>query len=132
MQITSEKATINASSETVFTFLSSAENIQKLLPSEQISDFKSDENGCSFKVQGGIVIPLLYVDKIPNTRINMKSGEKAPFNYTLTIVLDEKDQGCEGFIDFNADINLFMKMMVEKPLNGLFNHMTKKLQAQFA
>jgi carbon monoxide dehydrogenase subunit G len=132
MLLKTDPATVNASAKTVFEFLSDSKNIEHLLPADKISEFKSDENGCSFKAQGGIVIPLIYVSKDANTKIHMKSGEKAPFSYTLSIILKETgESSCEGHMEFEANINMFMKMMVEKPLTSLFVVMTKNLQKQF-
>lgn len=131
MLLKTDSSPVNASAQKVFEFLSDAKNIEYLLPKDKISDFQSDENGCSFKAQGGIVIPLIYVSKEPNTKIVMESGEKAPFSYTLSIILKETGTSCEGHLEFEANINMFMKMMVEKPLTSLFVVMTKNLQKQF-
>lgn len=133
MNITSEKAYIAANQKEVYDFLCKSENIYHLLPQDKISDFQSDEHGCSFKVQGGIIIPLLYSQHHPHTKINMKSGEKAPFKYHLAIVIGEDgEHKCDGHIEFHAEINMFMKMMVEKPLINLFNYMSNRLQEQFS
>lgn len=132
MTLKTESAHVHASIEEVFDFLSVAANIEKLLPADKISDFTSDENGCSFKVQGGIVIPLIYTHKDACELIKMQSGDKAPFNYTLAIKLEKTDDTCKGHIEFEANINMFMKMMVEKPLTNLFQVMTHKLQMNFA
>jgi carbon monoxide dehydrogenase subunit G len=131
MEITSEKALIEAPIKEVFEYLSDAANIEALLPEDKISDFRSDENGCTFKVQGGFTISLLHVYKVFPKEINMKSGEKAPFDYTLTIRLKEVDGHTEGHMNFEGDVNMFLRMMVEKPLTALFNSMAKKLQEQF-
>lgn len=132
MLLKTDSSPVNASAQKVFEFLSDAKNIEHLLPTDKISDFQSDEKGCSFKAQGGIVIPLIYVSKEANTKILMESGDKAPFSYTLSIILKETSETtCEGHIEFEANINMFMKMMVEKPLTSLFVVMTKNLQKQF-
>lgn len=131
MLLKTDSSPVNASAQQVFDFLSDAKNIEYLLPQDKISEFQSDENGCSFKAQGGIVIPLIYVSKEPFSKIVMESGEKAPFSYTLSIILKETGATCEGHIEFEANINMFMKMMVEKPLTSLFVVMTKNLQKQF-
>ncbi len=131
MLLKTDSSPVNASSQKVFEFLSDAKNIEHLLPTDKISDFQSNENGCSFKAQGGIVIPLIYVSKEPTTKIVMESGDKAPFSYTLSIILKETGDTCEGHLEFEANINMFMKMMVEKPLTSLFVVMTKNLQKQF-
>lgn len=132
MKITSEKAYVTAPLVDVYAFLSQAKNIALLLPHDKISDFQSDDNGCSFRVQGGILIPLIYTNRDSIHHIEMKSGEKAPFPYTLTIHLNDLTQVVEGHIEFHAEISVFMKMMVEKPLNALFNVMTAQLQQQFS
>jgi carbon monoxide dehydrogenase subunit G len=132
MVLKTESAHVNASIEEVFEFLSIASNLEKLLPEDKISDFQSNESGCSFKVQGGIIIPLLYTQKTEFTTIKMQSGDKAPFNYTLAIHLVQQGDTCKGHIEFEANINMFMKMMVEKPLTNLFEIMTQKLQKNFA
>lgn len=132
MLLKTDPSPVNASAQQVFEFLSDSKNIEHLLPTDKISDFQSDEKGCSFKAQGGIVIPLIYISKEANTKIVMESGDKAPFNYTLSIILKETGEtSCEGYLEFEAKINLFMKMMVEKPLTSLFVVMTKNLQKQF-
>lgn len=131
MKITSDKAYVAAPNIEVFNFLCIPSNIEHLLPKDKISDFQHHENGCSFRVQGGILIPLEYTGKHAYNRIELKSGDKAPFSYTLTIHLTDLTHVCEGHIEFHAEINLFMKMMVEKPLVALFNLMAKKLQEQF-
>lgn len=132
MKITTSNAVVNAPIETVFDFLAVAANLEKILPQDKISDFQADEHGCSFKVQGGIVIPLIYLAKESPNLIKMQSGDKAPFSYTLAISLQHFEDRCEGHIAFEANINMFMKMMVEKPLINLFEVMTHKLQAEFA
>lgn len=131
MKITSEKAYVTTSLVELHAFLSQAKNIYKLLPHDKISDFQSDANGCSFRVQGGILIPLVYTNRDAMSHIEMKSGEKAPFPYTLTIHLNDLTQVVEGHIEFHAEISIFMKMMVEKPLIALFNTMTLQLQQHF-
>lgn len=132
MNLKSETAKVNAPVHIVFDFLTDAANIQQLLPSDKISDFRSDVDGCNFKVQGGITISLLYAEKVEHSRIDMKSGEKAPFNYRLSIHLKEEANGMtHGHIEFDGEVNMFLKMMVEKPLAGLFNYMSRKLQEQY-
>jgi hypothetical protein len=131
MKIISETTSIKAPIIVVFEFLSQSHNIEPLLPSDKISDFHAHSEGCTFKVQGGFLISLLYVEKDAPHRIHMKSGDRAPFAYSLTIHLHEKHDQTHGHIEFIGDVNMFLKMMVEKPLIGLFNHMSGKLKEQF-
>jgi hypothetical protein len=62
----------------------------------------------------------------------MNDGDKGPFPYTLSIhIKAEGSNSCSGYIEFEGEVNMFMKMMVQKPLTSLFENMTKKLQLKF-
>lgn len=132
MIIESEKTVVNATQQEVYSFLSNAENIESLLPKEEIKEFKASATECSFKVQGGITISLIQDELIPNEKIIMKSGEKSPFPFKLNVFMDNVEGGTEGYIVFDGEVNAFLKMMVKKPLTNLFNHMTNALGKQFS
>jgi len=133
--ITSKKEIVNASSKEVFEFLCDFNNIKELLPQDKISDWNSTVDACSFKIQGAAVIPLNKKSVEPNSKINIVSGEKAPFPFTLVVHINELDGGdgnsCEGYLQFEGEINAFLKMMVVKPLTNLFDYMAHKLQKKF-
>ncbi|MES2588350.1 MAG: SRPBCC domain-containing protein [Bacteroidota bacterium] len=131
MIIESNKVTVNAPIQTVFDFLKDTNNINYLLPQDKITDWKSDELSCSFKVQGGIIISFLQ-DRIEEpTRIFLKSGEKVPFKFTLTVFFEDKGDKTEGYLKFDGDVNMFLKMMIEGPLTHLFNTMADNLTKHF-
>ncbi|MFA7274924.1 MAG: hypothetical protein WC044_13720 [Crocinitomicaceae bacterium] len=131
MIIKSEKALVAASNETILEFLSSAENLVHLLPQDKISDWNATPEKCSFKVQGGFVITLVEDGIEAPNKLFLKSGEKSPFPFKLTVFLAPQGTGTEGYLEFDGEVNMFLKMMVEKPLSALFNHMTKELQNYF-
>ncbi len=131
MTIDSDKVNVNASPEDISLFLRDANNLIHLLPQDKISDFKSTEEECSFKVQGGIMISLIQDGFEGSDKLFLKSGEKSPFPFRLTINLNELDNGTEGFIHFDGEVNMFLKMMVEKPLGNLFNYMSNKLKEYY-
>ncbi len=132
MKLESEKKVVNATKEEIFTFIKNSENLIELLPQDSISDWQADENKCSFKVQGGVIITLIQNGDNGKDEVYMKSGEKSPFEFNLIIHLNAQDKTTEGFIEFDGKVNMFLKLMVEKPLKNLFNHMTEKLQEKFA
>ncbi len=132
MKILSEKVEINTSSDKVLDFIQIPSNIECLLPLDKISDFKSDDESCSFKVQGGITISLVNNGRTENDQLFLKSGEKSPFPFELTIYAESNSEKTIGYIEFNGEVNAFLKMMVEKPLSALFNYMSKKLSEQFS
>jgi carbon monoxide dehydrogenase subunit G len=128
MIITSNKVDVNASQEIVQSFLTDSNNLIHLLPQDKITDFKSTSTECSFKVQGGVTISLIQNGIEGNDKVLMKSGEKSPFPFKLTVFINKNENTSNGHIEFDGEVNMFLKMMVEKPLTALFNHMAEKLQ----
>lgn len=131
MKLESDKVIVNSSISEIIDFLKNAQNLYELLPKDNISDFKADETQCSFKVQGGFEISLVE-NGVSDNILHLKSGEKTPFPFTLAVTLNAiDDQQTEGFIAFDGEVNMFLKMMVEKPLSNLFNYMSRKLKEKY-
>lgn len=126
--IESEKVIVAKSSKVVFDYLCDFNNIVNLLPQDKISDWRSDKDQCSFKIQNAAIIPLVKKDVHPDHQIDIVSGDKAPFPFTLTVHIKEAANGCKCQMIFNGEINAFLKMMVMKPLTNLFNYMAERLQ----
>ncbi len=131
MILKADTITVNADRNTIHQFLGDSNNMIHLLPQDKISDFTSNEESCSFKVQGGITISLVQNGTDGLDKLFMKSGEKSPFPFKLSIVMIDKGDQTEGYIEFDGEVNAFLKMMVERPLSNLFNFMSKKLVEQF-
>ena len=132
MTIKGNTVTVNASQAEIFAFLGDSNNIIHLLPKDKISDFKSTDEMCSFKVQGGVMISLVQDGLSGDNILFMKSGEKSPFPFRLTIKVEKVGDTSEGYIQFDGEVNAFLKMMVERPLTNLFNYMSDRLQKQFS
>ncbi|MFZ5553865.1 MAG: hypothetical protein ACOZCO_12185 [Bacteroidota bacterium] len=126
--INSNTVTVRNSAKEVHTWLCDMNNFRQLLPEDKISDWQSDTTRCSFKVQNAINIPLVFVSKTDYSLIHIKSGEKAPFPFTLDVHIKEKGENeCEGHLVFNGELNVFLKMVAERPLENLFNHIAKRV-----
>ncbi len=132
MILTGDKVSVGANRSNIIEFLTKPSNLEHLLPMDKVKDFISDESSCSFKVQGGFIISLVQ-DGSEEGKVFLKSGEKSPFPFKLTIHLVEQEENkTEGQIEFDGEVNAFMKMMVEKPLLSLFNYMSNKLGKHFS
>jgi hypothetical protein len=130
MELKSNEVSVKATKEDIIKFLFNSENLWLILPQDKISDFKATKESCSFKVQGGITISLVQNGHEDN-KLFLKSGEKSPFPFNLTIHLVENGPETDGYIYFDGEVNAFLKMMVEKPLTALFNYMSEKLKSYF-
>ena len=126
--IKTDKVKLSSSAETVFKYLEDFNNLNQLIPVDKISDWKSDFDNCSFKIQNAATIALKKESVEPNSKINIVSGEGAPFKFTLVAHIEEDGSGSNAHLVFDGEINPFLKMMVVKPLENLFNFMTERLK----
>lgn len=128
-KIESKHVEINKSVQFVFDFMKDFNNIKQLLPQDKVSDWNSDFDQCSFKIQNAAVIPLLKDSVVEPNTIHIVNGEKTPFPFTLKITFNELEANkTEAFLNFDGEINAFLKMMVVKPLTNLFNFMASELK----
>lgn len=125
-RIESKKVAVNSSQEECFKFLKDMNNYELLLPKKNITDWKSDEKTCSFKIQKTYKLVLEHKGDTASSQINIVGGEGSPFNFTLDINLTE-GATTEVQLICEADINPFLKMMVQKPLNNLFDYMAERI-----
>ncbi|MDR9397539.1 hypothetical protein [Salibacter sp.] len=127
-KIESKEVTINEKSSTISQFLGNLNNLQKLMPEDKISDWESDEDSCRFQIKGLAKIGMRKSSE-DSSKVVMESEGKNPFDFTLTINLDEKGDDTTAKILFDGKMNPFMKAMVEKPLTNFFNMLADKLAA---
>ncbi len=126
-EIKSKEVKVNQSAVVVFDYLNDMQNFIHLLPQDKISEWKATADTCSFKVQNAATIELIKDSVSSPNLIKLKSGEKSPFPFTLDIHINDEGDTCSGYNVFNGKLNAFMRMVAEKPLAALFNHMADKL-----
>ncbi len=132
MILTGDKVNVPENAGKIKDFLMNSSNLEHLLPMDKVRDFISDETSCSFKVQGGFMISLIQ-DGSDGNKVFLKSGEKSPFPFKLIIFLEEiSENETKGHIEFDGEVNAFLKLMVEKPLLSLFNYMSSKLSKHYS
>ncbi len=115
----------------VFEFLKNIENLNFLLPHDKISAWTATSTDCSFKIQGGIIIPLVLDNTVDNQEINLVSGPKSPFPFTLSVRLSEIPEGTKGQLHFDGKMSKAIQFLAEKPLKNLFNTMTENIKFHF-
>ena len=127
-KIESEKVDINNSAENIFNYLSDFNNFEKLMPA-QVTNWTSTSDECSFTINGMATIGMKIIDKNPFSKITISSHGKVPFEFQLFVLITEKDAtNCVGQLTFESDMNMMIKMMVEKPLGNFFNMLAQKMK----
>src|SRR6185295_18090939 len=114
-RLESDQVTVNKPAQQVFDFLSDFNNYQRLMP-EQVTDWKSTSDECSFTIKGMASLGMKMKEKIPHSKIVIEKNGKAPFDFFLICEIADKQSQCEAQLFFDADLNPMLKMMASKPL----------------
>ena len=126
-RLESDTVTVNKTAKEVFEFLSDFNNYQRLMP-EQVTDWKSTADDCSFTIKGMASLAMKMKEKTPFSSVVIERNGKAPFDFLLTCQLADKQAECEVRLYFDADLNPMLKMMASKPLTNFLNLMASKLK----
>jgi len=133
MKFTGDPQTINTDQETVFKFLNDFNNFKQLMP-DQVTDWKSDKDSCTFTIQGMATITLKYVRKEPYHTIEVKPEGKTPIKFVLLIKLFQSENESlhtTGIVEIDADLNPMMAMIARRPFENLVNVMAENLNKAF-
>jgi carbon monoxide dehydrogenase subunit G len=106
----------------VTSFFSDLNNLESVMP-DQVCDWKSDFNSCSFTIKGMGTVSMSLFETFPGEKVVLKKAGKAPFDFNL--ICQTGSSGDAGsttvFLMFEAELNPVMKMMAEKPLQNFLN-----------
>ena len=128
LKIQSKEVTSKANIIQVHTFLNNLNNFKHLFPEDKISDWVSNKEQCSLKIQKMYTLELEKVEVKP-AYIKLSSGKSGSFKFDMQINLIELDaERTTAQIVCYIDINPVLKAMVSKPLNELFNYMANKME----
>lgn len=126
--ITSHKKEINASRDTIFSFLSNFNNLENLMP-DKVVNWSSTPDSCAFTIEGMAHMNMAYGKNIENEKVEMISKGKNPFNYDLsTFIFKINETKSEVYIVFNGDMNPMIAMMAKKPLQNFVDVLVDRLQ----
>lgn len=129
-QIKSDKVIINSLAEKVYTFISNFDNFAKLLP-EQVENWQSSGDSCSFEVKGLAAIGLRIIKKLPFSKVTMLGEGKLPFNFTLDAnIIETPARQCEVELVIDSDMSQFIAMMAAKPLQNFVDLLVGKLKLE--
>lgn len=126
----SDKVPVAGSAEHVYGFLSDFNHFKDLMP-DQVTNWQSTESECSFTIAGMASLGMKLSEKVPHSLIRASRHGSAPFDFTLSCKIEEKESGCEVQLVFDADMNPMLKMMAERPLTNFLNILVNRLQSRY-
>ena len=128
-EIRSRSVHVAASADSLRTHLQDLRNLEEMLPQDKVSGFSGTEDAISFKIQGGLEIRLTRVGTTFEGSTLRLQG--APFAFHLDLHVEEAGDGAKAGVVCEADLNPFMKMMAQKPLEALFQHIAGAVETRF-
>ena len=130
-EIRSRAVEVAVSAAELQAHLADLRNMESLLPQDKVKGFKGDESEVAFKIQGGLEIRLTRTaEAFDGNRLRLQGGG-APFGFHLDLHVEDLGAGARASVVCEADLNPFMKMMAQKPLEALFQHIAGQVEAQF-
>ncbi|MGN6397183.1 MAG: SRPBCC family protein [Mucilaginibacter sp.] len=121
------KVTVHQPANKVFDFLADMNNHQKLMPAEDIGDWKSTYDEASFNIRNMISLSLKVDSRTVNEQIKIVPAAKPPFEMELMWELKPSGQDTEVTFTINAELNLMLKMAVSGQLKKLTEHEANSL-----
>ena len=126
MEINSSTATVDQSTEMLFSKLSEVDNYKQLMPEGAAFTAISD-NKFRFKLGGLPEIVLSISEKKPNESIVLKSSNnKISFSQRVKLTEVSSDQ-TNIQLHFKGDFNPMMAMMVKKPLTQFMDSLVSNM-----
>lgn len=127
MKIEGKSAVINKTPAEVYNFLSNFNHFEQLMP-EQITNWISDEQTCSFTIQGMANVQLVFGQNEPFKHIELLPVGKTPFSFSLHANLTEEGDSTKVVMHLDADLNPMLAMMAKRPMENLVNVMAENLR----
>ncbi|MFC3562757.1 SRPBCC family protein [Pedobacter jamesrossensis] len=127
MTIIESTVEVNKPINEVYTFLSSMNNHQQLMP-ENIYNWESTEDEARFTIQNMAKLAIKISNRIENQELIAIPTEKPPFDLELKWNVAENGDGTIAKLTISADLNMMMKMLASGPLQKLADHQTQKLK----
>jgi len=133
MKIDGRKAVVSVSQNKVFQFLSDFNNYEQLMP-EQIVNWQSDTETCSFTIKGMADIKLKFARKEASRLLELVPEGKTPVKFSLLVNLEPdtlNEQKTVVSVHVDADLNPMLAMIAKRPFENLANTISEELYKVF-
>ena len=119
---------IETEAKEIFSFLSDFNNFEKLMP-EQVINWQSTTDSCSFTIKGMADLAMRMEKKEAFRFISYASDGKSPFPFELSFDISSAEKpACTVQSSLHAKLNPMLKMMASRPLQNFVNLLTEKLK----
>ena len=129
-EFVSEIKQIPQNDDRIFAMLSDLSNLERVkdrIPQDKIKEFTFDSDSCTIAVEPVGKVTFQIVEREPNKTIKMQTTD-SPMPVTLWIQLKQvAEMDTRMKLPVRADIPVFLKSMVAKPLQDALNKISEML-----
>lgn len=129
-EFVSDTRTIPYSAHQVYAILSDLTKLELLkdrLPLDKISEFIYDADSVSFRIEPIGTVKFVVIEREENKLVKLKS-EAMPIDVFLWVQLaSSQSDECKLRLTARAELNVFVKPMVEKPMKEAINKISDVL-----
>lgn len=129
MEIVSRIGKIQANQEKVYTLLADFSNLGNYVPNDQVQDFTSDVDSCSFTVDKIGKFGMRIIEREPTKLVKIANDDNVPFKFNMWIQLKNVSEfDTRVKVTLRADLNPMLKMMAKKPLTQFVDSLVDRLE----
>ena len=126
----SKQQQIRRTAEQIYSALSSFNNFTPIIQ-ERVEEWSANDDVCSFKVKG-MPVRLKMVEREPNKTIKIQGDDGTPIDFTFWLQLKEvAPYDTRMRIVVHAELNMMMRMMIGKKLQGGLDQAVEAMAAAF-
>jgi hypothetical protein len=126
--IESEIKTVHKPAAQIFGFLEDFNNWEQLMP-DRVEKWSSTIDTCSFTIKGTGSLGMKIKERIPSGVIKIANDDSAPFKFDLLVSLTAVSAAeTRVQFSFDAELNLFLELLVKPPLTNFLNMLVDKLE----
>jgi len=111
----------------IYNFLADMNNHERLMPSDEITDWSSTTDEASFIVRNMLKLSLKIGERVTDKEIKIIPAAKPPFYIELKWELSDDDEYTDVAFTIEADLNMMMKMVASGPLQKLADNESANL-----
>lgn len=124
----SDPVEITAKQEQLTAFLEDMNNFRHIMP-EQIKDWQSDEESCSFFIKNLGKLGMKKPAIVEPDRMQFSSSETSKVKFILIFHSTNSSSGnLEISFELLSEMNSFVEMMAKRPLTNFVNILTTNLK----
>jgi hypothetical protein len=115
--------------ENIFRFISNFNNFESLIPADRVKNWKSDEESCSFYVEGLGNAGLRIIEKEEFKTLKITSEEGTPVSFLLWFQLKKVEEADTRIkVTIEPKLNAMMMAMVKNPLQNFVDMLVDQME----